>query len=197
MAEQVPDILGGQDMSFLEMEGDSPPPIPMELSEEDMLKDQGMQQLNEVMLHVLSRYEGGIEEIIDLIEDDKQDIKDFKDSGKEHDDMFGDLNIEETDDTDLTSFVASSVPGASLTGDLQDNEKGTLGKYPWETPPEMASITEAFDFILQQKETSSTKSNTIKLLYAGVPAEALARTITFRGFLEGLCSYLLFLLSLN
>tara|TARA_R100000306_G_C4345827_1_gene127601 strand:- start:12 stop:836 length:825 start_codon:yes stop_codon:yes gene_type:complete len=185
MAEQVPAILEGQDMSFLEMQGDAPP-IPVEQSEEDMLLGQGMQQLNDVMIHVISRYEGGVEEIISLIENDKEAIKSFKDSDKKYDGMLDDLDLPEGDESNVASFVASSVPGGSLTGDLQDNEKGTLGKYPWETPPEMASMTEAFDFILNQKDTSSNKTNMTKLMYAGVPAESLARTITFRGFLEGL-----------
>ena len=185
MVEQVPVILEGQDMSFLEMQGEEPS-IPVEQSEEDILQGQGMQQLNEVMLHVISRYEGGIEEIISLVEKDKEDIKSFKDSNKNYDGMLDDLDLPEGDDSNVASFVASSVPGGSLTGDLQDNKKGTLGKYPWETPPEMASITEAFDFILKQKDTSSNKTNMIKLMYAGVPAEAITRTITFRGFLEGL-----------
>ena len=57
MAEQVPAILEGQDMSFLEMQGDAPP-IPVEQSEKDMLLGQGMKQLNDVMIHVISRYEG-------------------------------------------------------------------------------------------------------------------------------------------
>ena len=185
MAEQVPAILEGQDMSFLEMQGDAPP-IPVEQSEKDMLLGQGMQQLNDVMIHVISRYEGGVEEIISLIENDKEAIKSFKDSDKKYDGMLDDLDLPEGDESNVASFVASSVPGGSLTGDLQDNEKGTLGKYPWETPPEMASMTEAFDFILNQKDTSSNKTNMTKLMYAGVPAESLARTITFRGFLEGL-----------
>ena len=105
---------------------------------------------------------------------------------KNYDGMLDDLDLPEGDDSNVASFVASSVPGESLTGDLQDNKKGTLGKYPWETPPEMDSITKAFDFIIKQKDTSSNKTNMIKLMYAGVPAEAIARTITFRGFLEGL-----------
>jgi len=152
MAEQVPAILEGQDMSFLEMQGDAPP-IPVEQSEKDMLLGQGMKQLNDVMIHVISRYEGGVEEIISLIENDKEAIKSFKDSDKKYDGMLDDLDLPEGDESNVASFVASSVPGGSLTGDLQDNEKGTLGKYPWETPPEMASMTEAFDFILNQKDT--------------------------------------------
>ena len=66
MVEQVPAILEEQDMSFLEMQGEEPS-IPVEESEEDTVQGQGMQQLNEVMLHVISRYEGGIEEIISLV----------------------------------------------------------------------------------------------------------------------------------
>lgn len=55
-----------------------------------------------------------------------------------------------------------------------------------ETPPQIENIVDAFTFVKENKNTEPTKQNVLKLLYAGVPAEAISRTVTFRGFLEGL-----------
>lgn len=185
MAEQVPAILEGQDMSFLEMQGDEIA-TPVEEEDPNPTQTMGIQQLDSIMFGVLSRFEGGLEEVKQLIEEDKEDIKEFKKNKSKFANIEGELETEQGQENDLTSFVAASVPGSSLTGDLQDNEKGTLGKFPWETPPDLSSPIEAFDYIIERKNQDVSKENAIKLLYAGVPAEAIARTITFRGFLSGL-----------
>ena len=70
---------------------------------------------------------------------------------------------------------------------MLDPKKGTLGKYPWESPPEINTVTEAFDNIVNNKNSNdSVKNNILKLLEGGVPAETLARTVSFKGFIDGL-----------
>ncbi len=50
----------------------------------------------------------------------------------------------------------------------------------------MDSLEEAFDSVVNNKNNDDTvKTNILKLLEAGIPSEALARTIGFQGFLNG------------
>ena len=73
-----------------------------------------------------------------------------------------------------------------MTGNFQDDSKGKLGAYPWETPPEIDTLEQAFDSVVNNKNNDETlKNNILKLLDAGIPSEAIARTIGFQGFLEG------------
>ena len=180
MPEQMEDV----GMGFLDMAGGQPEP-PM-IPQVDPLQTMGLEQIHSVMTRVMSRFKGGMEEVRELIEADKQDIKNFKENQGEYDNITDNLDTQEDTDVDPTDFITSSVPGSSLVGDLEDKDKGTLGKYPWETPPEIESIVDAFDFITGNKNESNNKENALKLMYAGVPAEAISRTTSFRGFLEGL-----------
>ena len=180
MPEQMED--GG--MGFLDMAGGQPEPSMM--PQQNPIEQMGMEQIQSVMTRVMSRFEGGYEEVQRLVEEDKQDIKNFKENQGDYGNIEDALEIQEDSENDPTSFIPASIPGASLTDDLQDSEKGTLGKYPWETPPEIEGIEEAFEFVVNNKNQSPTKENTLKLLYAGVPAEAIARTASFKGFIEGL-----------
>jgi len=71
----------------------------------------------------------------------------------------------------------SPVPGQSLTD--------TPGNYPWEHPPQFTDpeeITEYLWVTLHQKELTE---QLIGMLDAGVPVEAIGRTILFAGFMEG------------
>jgi hypothetical protein len=71
----------------------------------------------------------------------------------------------------------SPVPGQSLTD--------TPGNYPWEHPPQFVDPEEATEYIwttLHQKELTE---QLIGMLDAGVPVEAIGRTILFAGFMEG------------
>tara|TARA_R110000824_G_scaffold185806_3_gene366852 strand:+ start:890 stop:1702 length:813 start_codon:yes stop_codon:yes gene_type:complete len=180
MPEQMEDV----DMGFLDMEGG--PPEPPMMPEQNPMEQMGLEQIHSVMTRVMSRFKGGIEEVRNLVESDKQDIKNFKENQGEYDNITDNLDIQEDTDTDPTDFIASSVPGSSLVGDLENKDEGTLGKFPWETPPEIESIVDAFDFVTNNKNKSVNKENVLKLMYAGVPAEAISRTTSFSGFLEGL-----------
>jgi len=71
----------------------------------------------------------------------------------------------------------SPVPGQSLTD--------TPGNYPWEHPPQFTDPEETTEYIwatLHQKELTE---QLIGMLDAGVPVEAIGRTILFAGFMEG------------
>ena len=171
-------------MGFLDMAGGQPEP-PM-MPQQNPIEQMGLEQIQSVMAKVLSRFEGGYEEVEILIEEDKQDIKNFKENQADYGSIEDALEIQEDSETDPTNFIPASIPGASLTDDLQDPEKGTLGKNPWETPPQIESLEEAFDFVVNNKNESPNKENLLKLLYAGVPAEAIARATSFKGFIEGL-----------
>ena len=85
-----------------------------------------------------------------------------------------------TYDNDPADFLQGSIPGESLTGDFDDVKKGKLGKYPWETPPQINTIGDAFNSIVQNKEDKpKVKEDIVKLLDSGVPSEAIARTVGF------------------
>ena len=146
----------------------------------------GVEQVEEVLFNVLDRFQGGKEEVYQLIEDDKQEILDFKKNRGNFRNMGNEVEMKDDDLADTTNFFAASVPGSSLTGNFVDAEKGQLGQYPWETPPEINTIEEAFNFISERKNKSPNKDNLLKLLYSGVPAEAIARTMSFKGFLDGI-----------
>jgi len=180
MAEQMEDV----GMGFLDMEGDMPEPP--EVSQGNPLQELGIRQVGEVMKQVMSRFEGGLEQVIELVESDKQDILDYKESKGQYDGLKNTIDISKNPDEDPTKFMNAPVPGSSLVGNLQDSDKGTLGVYPWETPPELESIVDAFQFITERKNEEPHKENILKLLYSGVPVEALSRTLSFKGFLEGL-----------
>tara|TARA_R110000751_G_scaffold103306_2_gene198511 strand:- start:100 stop:891 length:792 start_codon:yes stop_codon:yes gene_type:complete len=170
-----------QEMSFLEMENEEAPVMQEEISNEQI----GMEQYNQVLKKVVSRFPRGVPEIMDLIEEDEQDIRNFKENETELDNIFDEEDMESPEN--LTNFLPASVPGESLTGDMLDPKKGTLGKYPWESPPEINTVTEAFDNIVNNKNSNdSVKNNILKLLEGGVPAETLARTVSFKGFIDGL-----------
>tara|TARA_R110002124_G_scaffold101474_1_gene249078 strand:+ start:1528 stop:2355 length:828 start_codon:yes stop_codon:yes gene_type:complete len=182
MSEQMQ--MEEEDMGFLDMAGG--PPEPSMMPQTDPLQEMGLQQVQSVMSQVMSRFQGGMEEVEELIEADKQDIKNFKENQGEYDNIEDNLEIQANPDEDPTNFIASSVPGSSLTGDLENQDKGTLGKFAWETPPEIEGVEEAFQFVSENKNQSPNRENAMKLLYAGVPAEAIARTTSFKGFVEGL-----------
>ena len=69
------------------------------------------------------------------------------------------------------------VPGQSLT----DNPKN----YPWENPARFAKVEDSSLHIWKELNKKDTLKRVIVLLEAGVPLEALTRTIVFSGFVEG------------
>lgn len=180
MPEQMEEVEEG--MGFLDMQGGTEPPMAQpEMSHLEI----GSQQYNDVLNQVVSRFKGGIPEILELIKNDEQDILDFK-KDKSGYDFTEQVNMEDNDN-DPADFLQGSIPGESLTGDFDDVKKGKLGKYPWETPPQINTIGDAFNSIVQNKENNpKVKEDIVKLLDAGVPSEAIARTVGFSGYLEGM-----------
>jgi len=69
------------------------------------------------------------------------------------------------------------IPGQSLTDEP--------GNYPWEHPPQRASVEEALDDIYESLMQEQNMKRMFTLLRMGIPVEALVKIITFAGFLEG------------
>ena len=69
------------------------------------------------------------------------------------------------------------IPGQSLTDEP--------GNYPWEHPPQRATIEEALDEIYESLMQEDNMKRMFTLLRMGIPVEALVKVITFSGFLEG------------
>ena len=69
------------------------------------------------------------------------------------------------------------IPGQSLTDEP--------GNYPWEHPPQTASVEEAADFVYESLMKKENMERMFTLLRMGIPIEALVKVITFAGFLEG------------
>ena len=69
------------------------------------------------------------------------------------------------------------VPGQSLTD--------TPGNYPWEHPPQYTDPAEVAEFLWQTLHQEQFLEQTIGMLDAGVPVEAIARVLLFGGFMEG------------
>ena len=69
------------------------------------------------------------------------------------------------------------IPGQSLTDEP--------GNYPWEHPPQTASIEEATDYVYESIMRKENMERMFTLLRMGIPVEALVKVITFSGFLEG------------
>jgi len=69
------------------------------------------------------------------------------------------------------------IPGQSLTDEP--------GNYPWEHPPQRASVEEALDEIYESLMTEKNMKRMFTLLRMGIPVEALVKVITFSGFIEG------------
>ena len=69
------------------------------------------------------------------------------------------------------------VPGQSLTD--------TPKNYPWENPARFAKVEDSSLHIWKELNKKDTLKRVIVLLEAGVPLEALTRTIVFSGFVEG------------
>ena len=69
------------------------------------------------------------------------------------------------------------IPGQSLTDEP--------GNYPWEHPPQFASVEEATDFVYERLMDEGNMARMFTLLRMGIPIEALVKIITFTGFIEG------------
>jgi len=69
------------------------------------------------------------------------------------------------------------VPGQSLTD--------TPGNYPWEHPPQFTDPEEVTEYLWVTMHQKQLTEQLIGMLDAGVPVEAIGRTILFAGFMEG------------
>ena len=69
------------------------------------------------------------------------------------------------------------IPGQSLTDEP--------GNYPWEHPPQRATVEEALDDIYESLMEEQNMKRMFTLLRMGIPVEALVKVITFSGFIEG------------
>jgi len=69
------------------------------------------------------------------------------------------------------------IPGQSLTDEP--------GNYPWEHPPQYVTTDGAADHLWNRMSEPEFAEQIIAMLDAGVPVEAIARTILFGGFLNG------------
>ena len=71
----------------------------------------------------------------------------------------------------------SPVPGQSLTD--------TPGNYPWEHAPQFTDPEEITEYLWVTMHQKQLTEQLIAMLDAGVPVEAIGRTILFAGFMEG------------
>ena len=69
------------------------------------------------------------------------------------------------------------VPGQSLTD--------TPGNYPWEHAPQFTDPEEITEYLWVTMHQKQLTEQLIGMLDAGVPVEAIGRTILFAGFMEG------------
>ena len=69
------------------------------------------------------------------------------------------------------------VPGQSLTDEP--------GNYPWEHPPQYVTTDGAADHLWNKMSEPEFAEQIIAMLDAGVPVEAIGRTVLFGGFLKG------------
>ena len=160
-----------------------------ETSEDASSQGMASEEMDEVYSLVFSRFEGGMEEVQQLVEQDIKNIKDFKSKQLPFDPdekALTELDKLMGDEGDNRLPFTSSAPGGSLTGKLKDDTKGTLGAYPWENPAVYDTPTDAFAYLIDSLEKK--QEDIQSLLYAGVPTESIARAVTFLGYTEGLFS---------
>ncbi len=69
------------------------------------------------------------------------------------------------------------IPGQSLTDEP--------GNYPWEPPPQYVTTDGAADHLWNRMSEPEFAEQIIAMLDAGVPVEAIGRTVLFGGFLKG------------
>ena len=69
------------------------------------------------------------------------------------------------------------VAGQSLTDEP--------GNYPWEHAPQYTDPEELLDSMYDQLTSGKMAEQIIAMLDAGVPVEAIVRTMTFSGFMQG------------
>ena len=94
-------------------------------------------------------------------------------------DQFKNQNMQETGNYNEPedNVFDAPIPGQSLTDEP--------GIYPWEHPPQKATIEEATDYVYESIMKKENMERMFTMLRMGIPVEALVKVITFSGFLEG------------
>lgn len=78
----------------------------------------------------------------------------------------------------LTSQMFSGpTPGQSLTHEPKSQ--------PWEKPPQFTQLSDAMNFLMEQITQPIHLKQMLAIMDAGMPIEAIARTIIFSGFSLG------------
>ena len=62
----------------------------------------------------------------------------------------------------------------------------TPGKWPWDNPPEIVDVDDAFEDIKERMMVPAQRYDLLRLIDAGIPIETLVRTATFGAFTQGL-----------
>ena len=70
------------------------------------------------------------------------------------------------------------IAGMSLTGEL--------GAFPWQTPPEYATVEEAMEFYLPRLNSEEVTQKLISVMEMGVPLTVIANTMQLHSVMQGL-----------
>lgn len=73
--------------------------------------------------------------------------------------------------------MQKAIPGWSLTQ--------PKGKWAWEQPPQMSSVEDAVDMIIDKLERPEVQARYVKLMFAGVSIEEIVHSIAIAGFSTG------------
>ena len=71
----------------------------------------------------------------------------------------------------------ATIPGQSLTDEP--------GRWPWDNPPKYPRFEDALNVAMTRMFNENGIEKIAAMLDAGIPAEGIARTIVFAGFMEG------------
>lgn len=76
------------------------------------------------------------------------------------------------------NWLDAPIPGESLTKEL--------GSSPWEKPPKFVELEDAMNFLFDKFLDKNTYMQFRVMVEAGVPLEAITKTVLFAGFGQGL-----------
>jgi hypothetical protein len=96
---------------------------------------------------------------------------------QEQSEIAGGPSVGPRDSVPAEALLEGPIPGQSLTGEP--------GNTPWESPPEISSPEDAVNFIFDNMKSEENMSKLLGFMTAGVPLEAITKTITFAGFAAG------------
>jgi len=96
---------------------------------------------------------------------------------QEQSEIAGGPSVGPRDSVPAEALLEGPIPGQSLTGEP--------GNTPWESPPEISSPEDAVNFIFNSMKSEENMSKLLDFMSAGVPLEAITKTITFAGFAAG------------